>query len=216
MHAYLFISQNLNSDGEISKLAKKLHAKILDFPIAKIEDARNLNNLIRLSFDEPNLVVCKNIHEATEEALNAFLKNLEEPQENIYFALTAPSVRKVLPTIASRCQIMKSDEGTDEITDHKESEEFMDMGVGEKLNYIGNIKDRSEAVNFAERLVFFMHSQLHKKGLKYNETADNIVSATETLTRLKANGNVNLQLANLVSQLSNAEQRLHSRTDSSS
>ena len=107
MHAYLLISQNSNLKPQIDDLAKKLHAKIMDFPLVKIEDVRNLNNLIRLSFAEPTLIVSENIHEAGEEALNAFLKNLEEPQENIYFVLTAPSVRKVLPTIVSRCQIVK-------------------------------------------------------------------------------------------------------------
>src|SRR3989344_8472809 len=102
MHAFLLIG---NSGWE--DLAKKLNAKIMPFPIQKIDDVRSLNSLIRLTFNEPTLVVCENIHEATEEALNAFLKNLEEPQTNIYFGLTAPSVRKVLATIVSRCQIIK-------------------------------------------------------------------------------------------------------------
>ena len=101
-------SRNLKWQTATDNLAKKLHAKILEFPLSKIDDVRSLNNLIRLSFDEPTLVVSENIHEATEEALNAFLKNLEEPQENIYFVLTAPSTRKVLPTIVSRCEIVKS------------------------------------------------------------------------------------------------------------
>ena len=205
MHAFLIISQNPNLESQIEKLAKKLHAKILENPIAKIEDSRNLTNLVKLSFSEPTLIVCKNIHEATEEALNAFLKNLEEPQENIFFVLTAPSERKVLPTIVSRCQVIKADYEMEKDTDSKEEENFLSMEIGDKLNYVSIIKEREEAVEFAERLVFFMHSQLHKNDLKYNKQANMILAATETLTRLKANGNVNLQLANLVSKLSNAE-----------
>ena len=107
MHAYLLINQDLNVKSQIEDLAKKLNAKMLSFPIVKVEDTRNLNDLIRLSFNEPTLIICERINEAGDEALNAFLKNLEEPQENIYFALTAPSVRKVLPTIVSRCEIVK-------------------------------------------------------------------------------------------------------------
>jgi DNA polymerase III gamma/tau subunit len=84
MHAYLLIgtdSEKLKAKSD--ELAKKLHAKIMEFPLVKIDDVRSLNNLIRLSFNEPTLIVCQNIHEAGEAALNAFLKNLEEPQENI-------------------------------------------------------------------------------------------------------------------------------------
>ena len=95
MHAFLLISQNSDVESQIYGLSKKLHTKIMEFPLIKIDDVRSLNNLIRLEFNEPTLIVCKNINEAGEEALNAFLKNLEEPQENIYFALTAPSIRKL-------------------------------------------------------------------------------------------------------------------------
>ena len=107
MHAFLIIGTS-EPEETISGLADKLHTKTMEFPLLKIEDARNLNSLLRLSFDEPTLIVVPNIHEATEEAVNAFLKNLEEPQENVFFALTAPSLKKVLPTIVSRCQIIKS------------------------------------------------------------------------------------------------------------
>ncbi len=43
-------------------------------------------------------------HHFTRQAANALLKTLEEPQNNHYFIILAPSLRSVLPTIASRCQ----------------------------------------------------------------------------------------------------------------
>jgi len=196
MHAYLLISQNSNIDSDIDKLAKKLNAKVVEFPLLKIDDVRNLNNLIRLSFDKPTLIVCKNIHEAGEEALNAFLKNLEEPQENLYFALTAPSVRKVLPTIVSRCQIVRILNDSQSTADSGEVEKFLKLGVGEKLSYIDKIKDRGSAIEFAENMVNFMHRSLHKNEVKYGARAENIRLAVKTLSGLKANGNVNLQLSN--------------------
>ena len=79
MHAHLIVTQNHESRTQIKRLAEKLQAKIMNFPLRKIEDVRNLNNLVRLSFDEPTLIISENIHQATEETLNAFLKNLEEP-----------------------------------------------------------------------------------------------------------------------------------------
>lgn len=199
MHAYILVGQGItNFQLPISNLATKLGAKIFEFPIAKIEDVRNLNSLIRLSFEKPTLVVSRNIHEAGEEALNAFLKNLEEPQENIYFALTTHSVKKVLSTVVSRCQIIKIRNNKLEITNEKEEEigEFLKMGVGEKLAYVDKIKDREVAIEFTENMVFFMHRCLHEKGLKYSVDPKNVKLALKTLTRLNANGNVNLQLSN--------------------
>src|SRR6266478_7022090 len=108
MHAYLLVGQNseeLRIKSE--ELAKKFGAKIMEYPLQKIEDVRNLNNFLRLTITEPTLIYVPNIHEAGTEALNAFLKNLEEPQDNLFFVLTAPSTRKILPTIVSRCQVIK-------------------------------------------------------------------------------------------------------------
>jgi DNA polymerase III delta prime subunit len=200
MHAYLFVS-NSSSDTKIqvSSLAVKLKAKILEYSLQKIEDVRNLNNLLRLSFEEPTLIVCENINDAGEEALNAFLKNLEEPQENVYFALTAPSIRKVMPTIVSRCQVVKvKTSGLDESTSFAETERFLKMSKGEKLAFVDKIKDREDAMELAVNTVNLLHSKLHSDRVKYSVTAKNIITAIKTLGALKANGNVKLQLTNFV------------------
>ena len=197
MHAYLLVGQGItNFQLPISNLAAKLNAKVMEFPISKIEDVRNLNSLIRLSFDTPTLIYSTNIHEAGEEALNAFLKNLEEPQENIYFALTAPSVRSVLPTIVSRCQVVKvSNNQQPTINNQSEIVEFLKMTKGQRLSYIDKIKDRNKAIEFSENMVFFMHGSLHKNEVEYNDRARDLETATKTLSGLKANGNVNLHLS---------------------
>lgn len=200
MHAFLFVGQE--TINPITKLAKSLNAKVIDFPLIKIDDVRSLNNLIRLEFNEPTLIVCQNIYEAGEEALNAFLKNLEEPQENIYFALTTPSIRKVLPTIVSRCEVIRVKNEESEML-NEEIKQFLKFTTGEKLAYIDKIKDREKATEFVENMVFFLHSQLQDGVVKYNKQARLIETATKTLSRLKANGNVNLQLSNLVIQISN-------------
>jgi DNA polymerase III delta prime subunit len=205
MHAFLLIGsdkENLKANSE--ELAKKLHAIILEYPLVKIDDVRDLNNLIRLSFDKPTLVVCQNIHQAGEAALNAFLKNLEEPQENIFFVLTAPSTRKVLPTILSRCQVIKITNSKLQIT-NGDGENFLKKTTGQKLSYVDKIKDRAKAVELAESLVNFLHSELHQNDLKYSVVSKNIEIAQKTLSGLKANGNVNLQLTNMVTQITNGK-----------
>jgi DNA polymerase III delta prime subunit len=202
MHAYILVGQeNSNLKNQTLNLAAKLGTKIMEFPLAKIEDVRYLNDLIRLKFGEPTLIVCPDIHKAGEEALNAFLKNLEEPQENIYFALTAPSTKKVLPTIVSRCQVIQITNKRISESENVEIGKFWKMTTGEKLSYIDKIKDRNVAIDFVEELAFFMHGSLHQNTLKYNVTVKEIEIVLKTLSGLKANGNVNLQLSNLVIQL---------------
>ena len=170
-------------------MAEEHKAKVLNFPLVKIEDVRNLNNLLRLSFSEPTLIVSENIDEAGEEALNAFLKNLEEPQDNIYFALTASSVRKVLPTIVSRCQIIKIVNSEQSTVNSEEVENFLSITPSQKLTFFDTIKDRNKAIEFVESLIFF----LHNKG-----DLTNMELLIKTLTRLKGNGAVNLHLLNLI------------------
>jgi DNA polymerase III delta prime subunit len=207
MHAFLLIGPDKEKlITECEELAKKLHAIILEYPLVKIGDVRDLNNLIRLSFDKPTLIVCQNIHQAGEAALNAFLKNLEEPQKNIFFVLTAPSTRKVLPTIVSRCQVIKiANKQISKSANDGEMKEFMELTTGEKLNYIDKIKNREKAIELAESLVNFLHGSLHNEMVKYNVQAKNIGIVSKTLSGLKANGNVNLHLTNMVTQITNGK-----------
>jgi DNA polymerase III delta prime subunit len=142
MHAFLIVGNNKDAIKiKTDELAKKYSAKMLEYPLIKIENVRNLNNFLRLTVTEPTLIVSNNIEEAGTEALNAFLKNLEEPQENLYFVLTTHSIQKVLPTIVSRCEIIKV-KSEDLKTKNETAEKFINMTVGAKLKEIDKIKDR--------------------------------------------------------------------------
>lgn len=198
MHAYLLVG---NESEELShsairikseELAAKFNANILEYPLAKIEDVRELNKLIRLTLTEPTLIYCRNVHEATSEALNAFLKNLEEPQENLYFALTAPSARKVLPTIVSRCQVIRIKNEELIIKNAEQIKIFLRQNIGQRLAFFDKIKDRNQAISFVEDLIFYLHRE---------KIFTNMNTLIKTLSGLKANGNVNLQLTNLVIKL---------------
>jgi DNA polymerase-3 subunit delta' len=52
------------------------------------------------------IVILKRFEEAEEEAENAFLKTLEEPPPRARLLITARDASLVLPTIASRCQVL--------------------------------------------------------------------------------------------------------------
>jgi hypothetical protein len=199
MHAYLLVCKSAEHARRQAEMhGKELGAKIMEFPLAKIEDVRNLNNLIRLSVSEPTLIFSPDIHEATEEAMNAFLKNLEEPQENLYFALSAPSERAVISTVVSRCIIKKFVFHDDRNFDF--AGKFLDGSIDTKFSMIDKIRDRDEAIAFLMDLSELIHTRIHD-GVLPTETAPELMEAViKTYGNLKKNGNVSLQLSNLTTR----------------
>jgi len=199
MHAYLLVGQGItNFQLPISNLAKKLNAKIMEFPLAKIADTRELRKITKLSFNSPTAILINNIDLATEEAVNAFLKSLEEPQENISYILTANSLAAVLPTIVSRCQVIKIANSEKRIAYSGNAEKFLELTTGEKLALIDKIKDRREAQVFVQNLIEVSHFNLLNSVKNRSKTAMNLEILIKTLNNLKLNGNVGLQLANMV------------------
>lgn len=53
------------------------------------------------------VVVIHDIHTMRTESANAFLKLLEEPPKDVLFLLTTPSTDTLMPTILSRCQVLR-------------------------------------------------------------------------------------------------------------
>jgi len=81
----------------------------------------------------------------TVEAQNALLKTLEEPPAHSILILTAPSTKNLLPTIVSRCQIIRLRPEIDlEVESEKHQravEEFLKLlrsGRGERLAWVEN------------------------------------------------------------------------------
>lgn len=201
MHAFLINSKDpLEIQKKASEISKKLRAKLVGFNLKKIEDVRHLNKLTRLTVTEPTAYFIENVEMAGEEALSAFLKNLEEPQSNLYYILTTANLSQVLPTVISRCQVIR-------IKNHElgimneEIEKFGKMDTSEKLGYVDKIRDREVATKFLEDFIETAHRDLHDGKTDLSEISANIKVATTALIRLKANGNVTLQLANFVVNL---------------
>lgn len=210
MHAYLIIGSSekgvskawpISSVADnIEKLLKILKASPYEFLLNKIEDTRYLAKLTSLSINKPTAYIIKNIDQATTEALNSFLKNLEEPQENLYYILTADSLAKVLPTIISRCQIIKIQNSKLKIQ-NENTERFLDITTGERLAYCDNIKSREEAKAFVIKIINHLHVLITSASENHSNLATNLETASSSLNNLEANGNVNLQLANMVVNL---------------
>ena len=191
MHAFLIVGTNNEELKTKSlKLAEKLKVKVMEFPMAKIADTRELRNITKLTFNSPTAILINSIDTITEEAGNAFLKNLEEPQENIYYILTAASLKSILPTIISRCEVIKLTDKLKFVTNNK--------NLKPTLAIIDKIKDREEAKEFVQNLIEVAHfNLLNSENNKLKEALD-LEILIKTMNNLKLNGNVQLQLTNMI------------------
>ncbi len=94
-----------------------------------LSEIKNLQRWIEDSYQLDNrIVLIDNIEYMQDESANAFLKTLEEPDENLLFILTSNSKSYLLPTILSRCAIF-------EIEKIKEDELKKILENEWKLNY---------------------------------------------------------------------------------
>jgi len=200
MHAYLFVGK----DPEIlskkaQDRAEQISKKALSHTIEKIADVRELNKTLRLSFSQPTCILINSLEKASIEAQNAFLKNLEEPGENISFVLTATDKKNVLPTIFSRCQTIRvSGNANYSKTKQKKANDFLNLSAGEMLAVTSKLSARDDAVTFMTDVLFAAHRKL----VEGNAETNIAEKAQETINALKANGNVQLQLTNFVVNVS--------------
>lgn len=185
MHAYLIV-------GNGGEFINKIDGTKLTFPFVKIEDVRKLNDFLRLKLTEKTVVVLPDFDKSSEEAQNAFLKNLEEPQANLIFVLEASNLGGVLPTIVSRCEVREFKANFQFSKEEKERiENFVKADVGEKLKFISRFTKRDEALGFVNILLFVAHEEMPGSFKVAGE-------ALKLKENLEANGNVNLQLTNFV------------------
>lgn len=75
----------------------------------KIDQVRELQHVLSLSPYESRyrVAIILRCEEAHPSAANAMLKTLEEPPANVVIILTAKSVENLLPTIVSRCEVLR-------------------------------------------------------------------------------------------------------------
>jgi DNA polymerase-3 subunit delta' len=74
-----------------------------------IEQIRDLQHNLSLAPFEGRFRfgLCLNFEEANEATQNAFLKTLEEAPEKVILLITADSAEALLPTIVSRCEVLR-------------------------------------------------------------------------------------------------------------
>lgn len=80
-----------------------------DARVIKVEQVREIQPALSLAPYESNyrIALLLNFQEATVSAQNALLKTLEEAPAKVILLLTVDAIENVLPTIASRCEILR-------------------------------------------------------------------------------------------------------------
>lgn len=97
------------------KTDRGVHPDILilrpDGASIKVDQIRGLQHMISLAPLEARrrISILINAHKMNNEASNALLKTLEEPPSHNHLFLTATSVEGLIPTVVSRCQILRCD-----------------------------------------------------------------------------------------------------------
>lgn len=200
MHSFLIIGQDTSLKRHIDNLCKKLNVHQHNYSLDGIEDVRSLKSLVKLKFPSPTAIIIKNVDKLSTEASNALLKSLEEPQKNIYYIITTKSEHQILPTIFSRCQIIRTNNLTRII--ESDTKKFVKITKHKQIELCQKIKDRGEAIEFVENLIYYHHNLLLKLNNKKNiSILKNIDTLEKSRQALKASGNIGLQLTNLIISL---------------
>lgn len=134
-----------------------------------IEDVRKLQKNLYLKplRGENKALLINAFRGITIESQNALLKILEEPPTSSFIFLIVESEHILLPTILSRCKVVKIDEEKQEI-DIKEAEKIFEKissdSIGEKLKLAQDFgKTREEAVEFLEETIFGVRELMLKE-----------------------------------------------------
>lgn len=177
-----------------------------DKPSIGIEEIRDLKRRILLKpfFEEYRAIIINNAQDLTIEAQNALLKTLEEPPEHTIIILCTDILERLLPTVISRCEIVKI-QNAETAAFNKDLTEYesvlqqikkRDFKNGWKV--IKHITDRNDAINFVNKLISLVHKQLNncsEEDLPTWERAG--ANLLKTGKYLQANTNVRLTLENI-------------------
>ena len=196
MHAYIFVGGEPHiREKKMLDFAQKIGEKIYEFPIKKIADVRSLADFTKFSQETSISILIKNIDSATKEALNAFLKNLEEPGRNISYFLSCANEQALLPTIVSRCNIIRFGR-TSKKEDSNIASSFLKMSFGQKIKALEYIKKKDEAKAYLQKLTLSSHKKMVQKDRNTYREATLIKIAQKAIYNLNLNANVNLQMTN--------------------
>ena len=92
-------------DDEFLEIPGALVLKPVEKSVITIEQVRDVIKRLNVRQLKDQYIIIRPAEALGEEAANAFLKNLEEPQEKVHFILVTSEPSRLLPTVLSRSAI---------------------------------------------------------------------------------------------------------------
>jgi DNA polymerase III delta prime subunit len=128
---------------------KKGRIREKEISVEQVRDARERLKFFPYELSKKFCLV-KNAQRLNAESSNALLKILEEPSANTFFVLLASDIDSVLPTIASRCAILRFSETALPAWKEENREKLKQIfrqEIFEKFEYVEKIaKDKTEII----------------------------------------------------------------------
>lgn len=171
-----------------------------------IDDIKSVQKKIFLKplKGEWKAVIIKDADLLTQEAQNAMLKILEEPPTGTLFILTAATDAAFLPTILSRCTIIKLDTSRELSTEEAEQissdiSALNQAGIGERLKKAEVLsKDKQNALSWITNAILSLHADVESDDPQQFYHLTLLHQAYKTVKT--TNANLRLTLENLFLQ----------------
>lgn len=176
----------LIAGGKKEKRKKLAIDKLLNWQISKldtliikgensigIEQIRKLKRwaLLKPFASKSKAAIINEAEKLTLEAQNSLLKILEEPPRHTLIVLTAAKESLLLPTIVSRCKVIRIKEEPEIKLDKPAIGNLLHLTCyllhargGERIKKVESlVKTREEAITFLDQFIFFLRKILLKK-----------------------------------------------------
>ncbi len=131
-----------------------------------IDQIREIKKQVAFSFSEPRIFVLYSFDTASYQAQNAFLKTLEEHEENIFFVLVVSSLYQILATIRSRSQVVDVRKKKEDLLEASMEQDLLEIISSAKNTYLTKklfqVKTSAEGVKTCGFLLLFFRDRLEK------------------------------------------------------
>ncbi len=201
MNSNILISENLEKRiDEIQKILSKLeinqnHPDLLylnDEETLGVEAAKKIRQFLSLKPFQAKgrVVVLESAQNLTIDAQNSLLKTLEEPPSESSIILGADSDTKLLPTIISRCEIIRVQVTENRVQDKKDFksaiEHLVEASIEERFEFIEKLEEKE---GFLKALIKY-----YRKELAFQSGIGNLEYTKELLEAERWNkANVNIR-----------------------
>lgn len=197
-HAYLIFGDvSVQPLIDIYKIQPADIFAISETPI-KINHIRELVHWLQLKPHSSlkKIVILPQIETMTQEAANSLLKILEEPPSYVILILQAYKKEKILPTVISRCQIIREGDALNDSVppDYLSSKKIGKMTILERFNYVSSIITQ-ENLN---RFIDLWEEEIRLDLLGGNDKSEVLKYLSRTRRLLLTNTSVKLLLENLL------------------